>query len=92
MELLGPWPIDVKGICLPRSGDHTRVASESGVAARVEYLTHRVAEGQDHHPPVLEGVVERQNRRLLSAVRRHRRGERRSDAVRQFALLHKSPA
>src|SRR5262249_40905575 len=38
------------------------------VAARGKHLADRVAERQDQHPPVVERVVEREDRRLLTAV------------------------
>ena len=47
----------------------------------------RVAERDDDHAPVVEGVVERQDRRLLTAVLGLRRGEGRRQLVGELALL-----
>jgi hypothetical protein len=58
-----------------------------GVAAGGEDLVHGVAERQDQHPPVIKGVVEREDRRFLAAVWRVRGGEAGRDLVGEFSLL-----
>ena len=57
------------------------------VAAAVENLVHRVPERENDRAPVVEGVVERENRGLLAAVFRLRRGERRRDLVDERSSL-----
>src|SRR5436305_1276561 len=58
-----------------------RVRRPVGIAAPVEDLVHRVPEREDDRAPVVEGVVERENRRLLPAMLGLRRGERSRDLV-----------
>src|SRR5262249_18117300 len=68
-----------------------RVRGAVRVAAGGEHLAHRVADREDDHAPVVERVVEGEDRRLLTAVRRLRGGERRGDLVGELALLPEMP-
>src|SRR6266545_3688898 len=73
---------------------HQVSADERGpvrVAARGEHLLHCIAERKHHHAPVVEGVVERQDRRLLPSVSRLRGGKAGRDLVRELAFLPEPP-
>src|SRR6266545_1096747 len=86
--------------CALRTSDHQRLRTGLSVdvmvarvrrpvriAAAVENLMHRVPERENDRSPVVEGVVERENRGLLAAVLRLRRGERRRDFVDERSSL-----
>ena len=64
-----------------------RVRRAVGIAAAVEDLVHGVPERQHDGAPVVQGVVEREDRRLLTAVLGHRRREGRRDLVDECSSL-----